>query len=183
MYFEKPGRENTEKTISIAKEEAIKRGIKKVLVASTYGDTGVLACKAFKETGIKVIVITHNCGFKEIGEIELTEEARKTIEDLGGKVLTGTMVLRSLGTAIRDRFGYSEQEIVAATLRMLCQGMKVCAEMAAMAADHGLVGNEDVIAIAGTGRGADTAVVLRPAPSNRFFDIKIREILAKPKEF
>ena len=41
--------------------------------------------------------------------------------------------------------------------------MKVVLEIAAMAADAGLVRtDEDVICIGGTGRGADTAVVLQP---------------------
>lgn len=90
------------------------------------------------------------------------------------------MVLRSLGTALRDKFGGSEQEIVANTLRILGQGVKVCAEITAMASDAGLIPQENIIAVAGTGSGADTALVIFPQPSNRFFDIKIREFLAKP---
>ena len=51
-----------------------------------------------------------------------------------------------------------------------------------MAADAGLVrAGEPCIAIAGTGRGADTAVVLIPANAQDFFDLKIMEILAKPR--
>ena len=42
---------------------------------------------------------------------------------------------------------------------------------------------EDVVAVAGTNRGADTAVVIRANSSNRFFQIKVREILAKPRDF
>jgi hypothetical protein len=38
-----------------------------------------------------------------------------------------------------------------------------------------------VIAIAGTGRGADTAVVLRPTNAQTFFDMRIMEILCKPR--
>ena len=59
--------------------------------------------------------------------------------------------------------------------------MKVACEIAMMAADSGLVRtDEDIIAIAGTSRGADTAVVLRPVNSHNFFDLKIKEILCKP---
>ena len=51
-----------------------------------------------------------------------------------------------------------------------------------MAADAGLVRtDEDIIAIAGSGRGADTAVVMRPANAHDFFDLKVREILCKPR--
>ncbi len=184
MYFQKPGSENTSKAIEIAKEEALRRGIKKVVVASTYGDTGIAACKAFKGTGVEVIVVTHNYGFKEPGKLEMSDETRRKIEDLGGKVLTGTMVLRNIGTAIREKMGYSQQDLIADTLRMFGQGVKVCVEMAAMACDWGWVSpEEDIIAIAGTMRGADTVLVIKPFPSNRFFEIKVREVLAKPRDF
>jgi hypothetical protein len=39
------------------------------------------------------------------------------------------------------------------------------------------------LAVAGTGRGADTAVIIGANSSNKFFEIKIREILAKPRVF
>ena len=114
---------------------------------------------------------------------EFDPEARRQIEALGGRVHTGTMVLRNLGTAIRDLQGYSQQDLVANTLRIFGQGMKVCGEIVAMAADAGLIPFEDVVAVAGTNRGADTAVVIRANSSNRFFQIKVREILAKPRDF
>jgi hypothetical protein len=72
-------------------------------------------------------------------------------------------------------------DIIATTLRVLGEGMKVTCEISLMAVDAGLVRtDEDVIAIAGTGRGADTAVVLRPANSRDFFDMRVKEILCKP---
>jgi hypothetical protein len=72
-------------------------------------------------------------------------------------------------------------EIIADTLRIFGQGMKVVCEISMMAADSGLVHtDEDVIAIAGSSRGADTAVVLKPVNTHNFFDLKIREILCKP---
>lgn len=53
-----------------------------------------------------------------------------------------------------------------------------------MAADAGLIlVDKDIIAIAGTGKGADTALRIRPANAAKFFDLKIREIIAKPHDF
>jgi len=67
-------------------------------------------------------------------------------------------------------------------LRLFGEGMKVAVEIVAMAADAGLIPvDRDVIAIAGTGRGADTAIVIRPANSKNLFDMTIREIIAKPR--
>jgi hypothetical protein len=180
MAFEKPGPKNTEITLDTAIRAAKERKISHLVVASTFGETGLLGAKKLKGSGISLVVVSHNMGFKTPGDVEFRPETRKEIEALGGRVLTGTMVLRSLGTALRDKFGGSEQEIVAHTLRMFGQGMKVCVEITAMAADAGLVPPTDIIAVAGTGRGADTAVIVAAQSSNRFFDIKIREVLIKP---
>ena len=61
--------------------------------------------------------------------------------------------------------------------------MKVCVEIAVMAADAGLVDmNNEIITIGGTGRGADTVAVIRPAHSPHFFDLDIKEILAMPRD-
>jgi uncharacterized protein len=183
VYFQKAGKENTQETLRIAKDEAIKRGLGFVLVASTAGETGLAAARLFQKTGIQLIIITHNSGFKEPGAQEFDSKARAEIISLGGIVYTGTHVLRGLGAALRTRYSFSHEQVVADTLRMFGQGIKVCVEIAAMAADAGLIPAEDVIAVGGTGRGADTAVVIAADSSNRFFNIKVREILAKPREF
>jgi hypothetical protein len=49
--------------------------------------------------------------------------------------------------------------------------------------ETGLIPFSDVIAVAGTGRGADTAAVIKANSSNRLFDIKVREYQIKPYEF
>jgi len=179
----KPGKENTEKILQRAKEEALQRGIRFILVASTGGETGVLAARMFHRTGVRVVVITHNTGFKEPGVQEFNQTAREEIERLGGTVYTGTHVLRGIGAAFRDRYKFSHEQVVADTLRMFGHGIKVCVEMAAMASDAGLIPPEDIIAIAGTQKGADTAAIIKADSSNRFFDMKVRKILAKPFEF
>jgi len=183
VYFQKAGKENTQDTLRIAKEEALKRGIRFVLVASTAGETGLAAARLFHESGVQVIIVTHNSGFKEPGEQEFYRKVREEITILGGIVYTGTHVLRGLGAALRTRYNFSHEQVVADTLRMFGQGIKVCVEIAAMAADAGLIPAEDVIAVGGSGRGADTAAVIAADSSNRFFNIKVREILAKPVEF
>jgi len=72
-------------------------------------------------------------------------------------------------------------EIIANTLRIFGQGVKVCIEMALMASDAGLVmSGHAVMCVAGTSSGADTAVVLIPANAQRFFDLKIVEMVCRP---
>jgi len=183
MYFDKAGEHNTQDALRIAVEEAEKKSISHMVVASTWGDTGLKAAKLLQGTGVALVVVSHNTGFSQEGEQEFDKNKRSQIEKLGGRVYTGTMVLRNLGTAIRSLQSYAQQDIVAHTLRMLGQGMKVCVEIVAMAADAGLIPCEDCIAVAGTGRGADTVALIRANSSNNFFQIKVREILAKPREF
>jgi hypothetical protein len=183
MYFAKAGEQNTQEALRVALEEAEKRGIRHMVVASTWGDTGLKAAKLLQGKGIALCVVSHNTGFSKEGEQEFDQAKRSQIEKLGGTVYTGTMVLRNLGTAIRSLQSYSQQDLVANTLRMLGQGMKVCVEIVAMAADAGLIPCEDVIAVAGTGRGADTVALIGANSSNNFFQIKVREILAKPRAF
>ena len=179
----KAGSENTDEILMISRKEAINRGISHIVLASTYGDTALKAIDIIKDEKIKLIIVTHNTGFSKEGVQQFSLEIKKKIEDLGGIVYTGTMVLRGIGKAIKLNMGYSQEEIVANTLRMFGQGIKVCVEIVAMAADAGLIPFDDVIAIAGTERGADTLSIIKANSSNHFFDIKIREIIKKPSHF
>jgi hypothetical protein len=73
--------------------------------------------------------------------------------------------------------------LIADTLRLFGQGTKVAVEVAIMAADAGALSGDDIIAIGGSGSGADAALVLKPAHQNNFFDLRIREIICKPRKF
>jgi len=183
MYFEKPGPENTEQTLELAVAACKDKRLSHLVVASTWGETAAKALLPARTAGLKLVVVTHNFGFSEEGKCEFDGELRREIEQAGHKVLSGTLVTRSLGKAIAVKLGFSESELIAGTLRIFGQGVKVCVEMACMAADHGLVPSEDCVFVAGTSRGADTACIIRPASSNKFFDLKVREILCKPRDF
>ncbi len=179
-YFESPGKENTEEVLRIVRQRAEELGIKTIVVASTGGDTAVKATEVL--SGLKIIAVSHFTGMRGPNTQEFTEENRKIVESKGGVVLTTTHLFSGLSAAMRKKFNtYIIGDIVANTLRIFGQGMKVVCEIAVMAADAGLVRtDEDVIAIGGTGRGADTAVVLKPVNSGDFFDLKVKEILCKP---
>ena len=61
---------------------------------------------------------------------------------------------------------YLFEEMVANTLRIFGEGMKVACEITLMAADAGMIRtDDDIIAMGGTGKGLDTALVLRPVNS------------------
>jgi hypothetical protein len=180
VYFDTPGRDNTAATMRIARRRAEELGIKTILVASTIGDTAVEAVKVFK--GLKVIVVTHAAGFKEPNTQEFTQENRRKVESKGALVLTAIHAFAGIDRAMRKRFNmYLLGDIIASTLRIFGEGMKVACEISLMAADAGLVRtDEDVVAVAGTGSGADTAIVLSPVNTTDFFSLRVKEILCKP---
>jgi|TARA_Y100000310_G_scaffold297634_1_gene330804 hypothetical protein len=183
LNFEKAGRENSEQSLEIAKDEALKRGISHMVVASTVGDTGLQMARMLEGIDIELVVVTHSTGHTGPGKQVFDAEVKAEIERMGGVVFTGTDALTGYEIAMGSRRLTSTQAIISATLRMFGQGIKVCVEIVAMAGDAGLIPLEDVIAVAGTARGADTVAVIGANSTNQFFDIKVREILAKPSQF
>ncbi|MBI4187604.1 MAG: hypothetical protein HY529_00160 [Chloroflexi bacterium] len=181
FYFDKPGNDNTDEVFRIAKARAKELGINKILVPSTRGDTAVRAVEAFK--GMKVIIVSYVTGMKERDVQPFTEENRRKVESAGGVIVTAAHAFAGVSRAIRQKFDtITIVEIIAQTLRNFGQGMKVVCEISLMAADAGQVRtDEEVIALGGTGKGVDTAVVLQPVDSQRFFDLRIKEILCKPR--
>jgi len=180
VYFTHPGSETTEATLRIARHRAEELSIKNILVASTTGDTAVRAMDVLQ--GLRVIVITHVTGMREPNIQEFTEKNRQIVESKGGIILTTAHAFSGLSAAMRNKYNTSVLGmIIADTLRMFGQGVKVTCEIALMAADSGLVRtDEDIIAIAGTGHGADTALVLSPVNTRNFFDLSVKEILCRP---
>jgi hypothetical protein len=180
VYFDKPGIDNTEEVLRIAKLRAEELGIKSIVVATTVGGTAVRAVEVFD--GMRVIAVTHVTGMREPNVQEFTDENRQKVESQGGIVLTTAHAFTGIDGAMRKKFRmFLLGDVIANTLRIFGQGMKVVCEIALMAADAGLVRtDEDIIAIAGTGRGADMAVVLNPVNTNDFFDLRVKEILCKP---
>jgi hypothetical protein len=181
--FDKPGHLNTANALKILEESLARLEVKQVVVASTYGNTGLEAARLLRGKNLNLVVVTHNFGFREPGSLEMSPEIRRELTDLGALVLSGTMPFRNLGTAIREKQGYSQQDLVANTLRLFGQGIKVCVEIAMMAADAGLITPAEVLTVAATGRGADTVALIAPQSSNKLFDLKIREILVKPADW
>ena len=181
IYYETTGPENTERTLQRASERARERNIEHIVVASSSGATGARAAELF--CGLNVVVVTHSTGFREPNQQELEPAYRARIEAAGARILTCQHAFGGLSRAVRRKMGtYQLDEIVAFVLRNFSQGIKVTCEITVMAADAGLIPTRtEVIAIAGTGRGADTAAVLLSANAQDFFDLRVLEILCKPR--
>lgn len=179
MYFETGGRENTAEVVKEALKTAAKRGIKYVVAASNSGYTADL----LKSCGLNVVVVTHVYGFKENGRNEMTDEKRRELEGSGMRLVTASHALSGAERSLSRKFGgVYPLEIIANTLRMFGQGTKVAVEISTMALDAGAIPyEEEIIAIGGTARGADTAVIIKPQYSSNIMDTRICEIICKPR--
>ncbi|MCK9221053.1 MAG: pyruvate kinase alpha/beta domain-containing protein [Limnochordia bacterium] len=183
MFGDTPGVANTRATLSVAYEEANERGIEHLVVASNEGNTILQLVSEFDTAHLTIVGVTHQVGFREPGLDEMPKEIRQQLGDKGVKLLTTTHLLAGIDRSLRHGFGgIYPPEIIANTLRMFGQGVKVCVEISMMALDAGLIPyGEDVIAIAGKSRGADTACIIRPGHSTAVFETRIMEILCRPR--
>lgn len=185
LYFEKPGPANTDETLRAAYERAVELGIKDIVVATAYGDTALKAAKIFDVKKYNLVAVTICEGFMAYEGWRIKDEAKEEMAAKGIKVFTGIIALgEDVNTAFADKFGgLPASRIVGETYYTFCQGMKVCVEIILMAADAGLIPvDKEVIAIAGTSRGADTAIVAKSVYPRKFLDFRIKEIIAKPRE-
>jgi hypothetical protein len=183
-YFEDSGEQNTEQTLDAARTAALTLGLKHVTVATASGATAVKAAEAFQDTGVKVVVVTEYAGMAEF-----KESNRKQLEEMNAQIVTSAHSFLSPAESIAQLHpGYcSENTIIKEVLRRFSQGVKVAAEIVMMATDAGaLPPGVDVVSVAGTGSGADTAVVVKSCHSNDFFHkekgMEFREIIAMPRE-
>ena len=184
FYFDEASSEHTERVLTIVKDYLDSNPeIEHVVVATTRGATGIAAAKEFSNK--RVIVVSHQTGFVKENENELDNDKRLQIKKSGASLLTATHAFAGVARSFRKELGtWMATEIAAVVLRTFGQGTKVCAEIAMMAADAGLIPvNKDVVCIGGTGRGADTAWIIRPTNSHAFPKMRMKACLCKPLEF
>lgn len=182
-YFEKPGKENTENAVKLAVDRAVERGIRHIVFASSTGYTARKVLEHARGRDLNLVCVTYHTGFYEEGKNSMDEETERFLRENGVRIVRQSHMLSGVERSISRKLGgASRVEAIAEALRALFgHGLKVCVEIAIMAADSGAIPIEEVVAIGGRGRGADTAVILRPAHMNSFFNMEIREIICMPR--
>ena len=174
-YFERTGKQNTDDTLALARERAKARGASKIILASTTGYTAKKAMDVFAEDDVQLIVVPHQFGFDK-PESKFPKDLIPALEGKGHRVYVSTMLFHTDGL-----YGGGAATALANVLRCFCQGMKVCFEMAFMAADGGCVAaGEKVIVVAGTGAGADTAIYATASTTQTPREFKVHEIICMP---
>lgn len=182
-YFDKPGSQNTQACIDVVSKLVDEEGFSDVILASTSGETGVTAARKLQGKGVNLVVVAHSAGFLGPNQDQFSADAHQEISWLGGHIYKGTILTHSLETALAKEFSGSYPTIlIANTLRRLGQGIKVCCEIVMEAVDGGLVAEgREVLAVAGTAKGADTVAIIKSAASKRFLDLYVSQIVAKPR--
>jgi len=184
-YFDVHGEVNTDKTVELARERAEELHVRKIVVAS---ETGLSALKVLDALpGHDVIVVSSAAGTtvegSVIGDLKIgipDEEMVRELAVRGAVVVRGTDPFWNLSahTEIRDtpKLGMMYYDA-------LCGGLHVCMTGVLEATDAGhLVEGEEVIALAGSFVGLDTAIVAAAANSVNFFKaFEVREIICKPR--
>jgi len=182
MYFEKPGKVNTEPTLEFGHRRGKELGLSEVVLATTKGDTAYKALEIFQD--FQITAVTYHSGFREPFKNEMPADVKNDLIQKGVNVVAATHALSGVERSLAKKFsGLYPVLLIADTLRLFGQGTKVAVEVSIMAADAGVLTGGDIIAIGGTSRGADTALVLKPVNQSDFFDMRIKEILCKPRNF
>jgi hypothetical protein len=182
MYFDGPGSENTERTLQLGFARGKELGLNEVVVASTNGNTADRALEVFE--GFSITIVTYHCGFREPFKKVMSDEVRNRLINRGAKVVSATHALSGLERSVAKKYsGVYPVLLIADTLRLFGHGTKVAVEVSIMASDGGCLTGNDIIAIGGTSKGADTALVLKPANQSDLFDLRVREIICKPRVF
>ena len=185
VYFARAGAGNAEGVIQAVQKRAEELRIEHVVIASDTGDTTLKFWEALQGTGVKLVSVCEHAGYDGGDEISISEEARKDLESKGIKILVASHSLSGVSRSITKKFGgITPVEIIAHTLRLFGgEGIKVAVEISVMAADAGLIpASREIIAVGGSGSGADSAIVLKAAHMNNFFDLEVREIIVKPRQ-
>ena len=184
IYFEKPGPQNTDKALDIAKKYADQFGIKDIILASTTGMVAEKAVEVFTPREYNLVVITHSYYFLKKVRQEFPEEKMDALREKGLKFYAGTHAMAGIERNIRIEYKqWCFVDLMAKFIRdQFSQGTKVCMEIASMAVDAGLIRDieKDIICIGGTGRGADTVCLIKPMSTSEFDKLRVKAILAKP---
>ena len=182
MYFEQPGKVNTRDVLNAGFERARELGLDEVVVASTSGETAFIALEIFEN--FRITAVTYHHGYIDPFKPIMPYRTRKQLEEKGVTVISATHALSGIERAVAKKHGgVYPALLIADTLKLFGQGTKVAVEVSMMAADAGALTGSDIVAIGGSSKGADTALVVKPTNPSTFFDLRIREIICKPRHF
>ncbi len=194
LYFEAPGPQNTEYVVAVVKERVLRGDVGHIVVCSMSGRTALKVANAVRGLDVHVCCVTGSASWQIHGYRWplVRGDARRKLEELEVDIIERTPSTLSGETIDYGlaRYGWVPASwIVAETLEAVGgYGLKTAVEGVLVATDSGAVPPYlKVVSVAGTGSGADTAIVAKSTfsvcmfsqdPEKRF---QILEILAMPR--
>ncbi len=213
IVFERPGPVNTDKIADIV--NAVSAKYSYIVVASITGDSALKIADTTQNKKIVCVTCPqgmywevdkmdtgpfadipelteiqeswHHQGHKRV-PMDIDARNKESLEERGIPIVKGTIPFFGSSFSMRLHINKTNAlDIVAKTLELISTGTLVCLESVLMAVDAGVVPeDEEVIAVAGTERGLDTAWVIKSCCSSNLFHptqgAKFIELLAKPRE-
>jgi len=190
-YFQNSGEDNSELVVEAVTKAVERGGIRDVVVSSTSGKTALTFARALKDEA-RIICVSESAFRSEWGwEYPCMDEKNKEeLEAMGVIVLDKVPYLLHGSIYESSKYSVPVPEITfRETLYAFGQGMKVAVEVVLTAVACGVLEPyKYVIGVGGSGKGADTAIILRSTfPATVFARekekrLEIREILAMPLE-
>jgi len=192
FYFDVCGQINAEETLELAIQRARELNIRKLVVASETGLSALKAVAMLRDSGINLVVVTSAAGTKiektVIGDLRIgipDKEIWNQLEKSGAKIVRATDPLYNIGAALENRGVPTLATLIRMCLRVISSGTAVSVTAVLMATDNGvLTEGEEVVAVAGSWVGLDTALVVRAANSVNLLKkgaLQIKEIICKPR--
>ncbi len=209
--FERPGPVNTEEVIEIVKTAQAK--YEYLVVASITGHCALEVAERIRNKRVICVTCPQGMNWEvdkmaegpfaaipELAQIRsawaeqgatrvpmgITQENRQKLHNLKVTIVQGTIPFFGPSFSIRVHLHQmTELDLMAKTLELISTGTLVCLEAVLMSVDAGAIPEgQDVLALAGTERGLDTAWVIRSSASANLFHptkgVRFVELLAKP---
>jgi len=186
VYFEDTAkwRQNTAQVVEVVGGYLKSHRVRHVVMATNTGYVGAqFAPLAQAHPKVSFAGVKMAPAVDKMYDVKWSARYGKAMEKAGVKLVCGTHALTGgVDRAIRRKFeGYPPSAVMAETLYLFSQGMKVCVEIIAMACDAGVLPEGvQVVSCAGTGNGSDTVIAATSAASANLFDLDIHRILAMP---
>jgi uncharacterized protein len=212
ILFDEPGPANTKEIIKIAGSVSHKYNF--ITVASITGKSALLLSDAVSDSKIICVTCPQGMYFEtqkmsggpfnDIAELRrirdkwkeegldripmtISGDVKEQLKNRGIEIIQGTMPFFGPSFSMRLHLNHvNSLDIIAKTLELVSTGTLVCLETVLMAVDSGVLPEGiEVLSLAGTELGLDTACIIRSSSSaNLFHPVKgarFIEFIAKPK--
>ena len=190
FYFQYRGEVNTRKALELACERAVKLNIDRMVVASETGRSALRALEVLEGTKISLIVVTHYPGrtWGPKGDIPIGlmrpeyVRVKRFLEKHGAVIVQGTRPFGGIGRSL-NWDAPVPTTFVDKALELFGAGTKIAIEASLMATDAGALDpGQELVTLAGTYKGLDTALIVRTSYSGSFFtDFEVLEVICRPR--